>query len=518
MKKIIVLICILFFGVESCWGLSLSDSLKTALDNNPDILGAQKAVEAEEAKAGSAFGKFMPLLTASGNYGTSYSKPYEVQIEVGGVNQQFIMGVDAQAPTKAWNLQLSQPIFAGGSILSGYGAAVKSLDGARADLANKILDVQFDVTSSYFDVLKSRENVALAQKSVEMADSHLANLKARFKAGISTRAEVLRTEVQAAEAEVGLTKARAAYELVKNKYGSALGIEVDWAQPFSEDKFDELKTFPTYNEILKIANNNRPDLKKLDLSQAMAEDQVSVAKGTFYPSVALVGTSNYSMTRYPIFDAQTQGWTVLATANWTLFDGLKNMNQVKEASANVEKLRFSKEGLKKAVALDVKNAYTSFATAYDTLKSTQKALELAGENYKLATLQYDAGLETNLEVLDAQVALTKSEIEFLQAKYDYELAKARINKATGTQIFKLNTGKQTFIGKITWIDIEGGFPGFITVDNAKFYLLGDKAKSLKAEAGKNERRVKIVGERKKDVVTIYMWGDPLEVVEYEWME
>ena len=69
----------------------------------------------------------------------------------------------------------------------------------------------------------------------------------------------------------------------------------------------------------------------------------------------------------------------------------------------------------------------------ETIGSAKKAEELAEENYKVSSLRYRSGVGTNLEVIDAQVALTQARINYSQAQFDLEIAKAKINKVVGRE-------------------------------------------------------------------------------------
>jgi len=147
-----------------------------------------------------------------------------------------------------------------------------------------------------------------------------------------------------------------------------------------------------------------------------------------------VGTYGNSIYDNPIYYSDTKSWTAMLTGSWTLFD-LKIPGQIKEAQANLEAQKATRDSVKNGIALEVRNTYFELKSAMETVASTKKAQDLAEENYKVAETRYNAGLGTNLEALDAQVALTQARIDHLAAQFDLQNAKAKINKSIGKAVY-----------------------------------------------------------------------------------
>jgi outer membrane protein TolC len=270
-----------------------------------------------------------------------------------------------------------------------------------------------------------------------MAQSHLDHNRALFKAGMATKAEVLRGEVQLAQTNINLTKARQGLELTKNNFNNVLGKDLDSLVELAETSFEAGTTvFYDYPVLLATAFENRPEWKQYILNQQIKADELRVAYSGLLPSVSLTGNLNGGLTRYAAYQSDTTSWTALLSASWNIFDVTATLNKIKEAEAKLEAEKAREMTLKLNLSLEVKNANFVLKSAKENLESTAKALELAEENFKVADLRYNEGAGGNLEVIDAQVALTRARVDNVNARHDLLLAKARINKVLGKEIYQ----------------------------------------------------------------------------------
>jgi hypothetical protein len=216
-----------------------------------------------------------------------------------------------------------------------------------------------------------------------------------------------------------------------------------------------------------------------------------------------------------------KSWNVVAAASWTIFDGFSTQSKIKEAQANLESAASNRSLVKKTVELDVKQAYLNYVLSKDILDTAQKAADSACENYDIADARYKNGLGTNIELLDAETALTKAQLDLLSVKFDIEIAKAQIAKAAGISDLKAVGDlmkKVVLEGAVKFVDLEGGFIGFIDNAGNKYDLSGSRADEILKTIGKSgeEKKIKISGYPKENVVTIHMWGKPFEIENYEW--
>ena len=204
--------------------LNLKESLDIALKSNPSVVASQKKTDAADARLAQAVGAFFPTIKLEGNYGRSYSQPAATQMttqtSLGAVTQTMTFGIDAAVDSRGYTTSFTQPLFVG-ALLPGFAIAQRSADLGKEDLRKTILDTSYNVTQAYFGVLKAAKMVKLAEESKAMADSHYNQVKMMVSAGVSTRADLLRAEVQQANSEVNSTRARNGMEIAKDEIGRA---------------------------------------------------------------------------------------------------------------------------------------------------------------------------------------------------------------------------------------------------------------------------------------------------------
>jgi outer membrane protein len=417
--------------VGSTGALTLNESIGVALKNNPAVIAAQKKLDAAGAKLNQAVGAFFPTIKLNGNYTDLHSDPQVMQVIYNGTAQTF--SISSANTSKTLTATLSQPMLQTG-LFPGFKIAERYRDAAAQDLQKTIRDTSYDVTSAYFGMLSADKLAKVAEDSLALANSHLNQVQAMLDSGVATKADLLRAEVQVANSELALTRARNNFELAKDSFNNVLGNKIDEPVTVAEVPPAAIPALPDYQTLLKSAYDNRPDWKGFIYSKNIAEENLALAKTAYFPTINLSGQTGNQITDYSGFESNINSWSITGTVAWTIFDGLGIQNRVSEAAANLDVQRANEDQIRNGIALDVRNAYLNLKSVIETLSSAKKAVDFAEENYKVSSLRFASGVGTNIEVIDAQVAFTQAKTDFLNATFGLEIAKARINKAVGTEV------------------------------------------------------------------------------------
>ncbi|MDD5593782.1 MAG: TolC family protein [Candidatus Margulisbacteria bacterium] len=436
--RVLLFLFFVFSLAFPVFSLALKESVNFALKNNPSVIAAQKKADAAGAKFNQAIGAFFPTVKIDGSYGRSYTQPSTVQFTTqttaGAVTQTLSFGTDAATNAKSLQASLSQPLFVAG-LFPGYSIAKRGADLAKEDYRRTVIGASFNVTNTYFGVLAAQKMAKLAEESLQTAQSHQRQVQSMLNAGVVTKADLLRTEVQVANSEVALTQAKNGVELAKDAFNNAVGNDLETAVDLQEEGFSgTAPNLPAYKELLNLAFVNRPDWRQFLLSTGISEDNLHLSQSEYLPTVMLSASTGNSITEYPTFTSDVNSWRVAGAGSWTLFDGLGRENRIREAAANLDAQRANEEQVKNGIALEVRDAYLSLKSTLDTIGSTKKAVDSAEESYNVSTTRYQSGVGTNLEVIDAQVALNQAKVNNLQALFNVEIAKAKINKVVGKEI------------------------------------------------------------------------------------
>lgn len=447
MKKIAITAFLLPLFFSTSFSLTLKESIGIAAKQNPTILTAQKKVNAASAKLSQAYGAFMPTIKLDGNYGNAYTQPQVMEVVVpnlgGGISQRFTTGTEEVALAKNIALSLTQPIFVS-SLFPGLAIAQKGRLIAEEELRKNMIDVSYNVTSAYYMVLSYKKYIEVCEESLKLAKSHESQVNAMLNSGVSTKADLLRSQVQVANSEIALTKAINSLELAKCTFNNTLGRPVSTEVILSDNvaiNLDEISLkipeLPKFEDLLDIAFQYRPDWKQFELSMQIAEDNVNLSRTGYIPSVVLAAQSGDRISSYnysPLYNIDVKSWSIAGIASWTIFDGLQIANKVREANENLEAQKANEKQVRDSITLEIKDAYLSVKNAVDTIAPAKKAVQFAQEGYKVSNLRYNSGVGTNIEVIDAQAALTQAKTNYIRNLFDIETARAKLKKVIGEYI------------------------------------------------------------------------------------
>ncbi|MFH0887039.1 MAG: TolC family protein [bacterium] len=512
-KSIVILLVIIVFlatFAHALERLSLEGCIEIAIINNPGIIAASHKVNEYSQKISQAFGAKLPSITIDGGLRRTYQEPQTSTLVIGGITQNIAFGPDSAGDTLNYSVNLTQPIYTFGKIESAYDIAVRNYEMILEDFRAAEQDVVFNVKSAYLSVLRAKDMVDLSQESLNMASEHLKQIEEMLSVGLATKNDMLRTKVQVSSSSYTLIQAINGLELAKAGLNVALGrgVDEDYVLDAVNISFDPITE--SYKDIIARAYKARPDWRRAEISKNIAELSKKAAQSDIWPAFSFMGSYGRTNTTYASYNSNTSNWSLAAAGSWKIFDGMANLAKVNEAEAAKAGINANINMLKNYIGMDVKGAYLDFGTKIKLIETAVAGVESAKENLRVAELRYKSGVGTNIEALDAQTALTKAETDYTQAKYDLELARAKRDKAEGKDYF------QKLVGTIKYIELEGGFIGFISANGEHFTPIGEKVAAIAKEIGTGERSAILYGYPKKGVMTISMWGTPFYVVKYAW--
>ena len=330
------------------------------------------------------------------------------------------------------NLEAKMPIYDGGTLREGRVSARYGLNAADLNLENTLQTVRYQATDYYYRVLQTADQVEVSEDQVKTLQEHLRIVNAQFKAGTVAKADVLSTEVRLANAQQTLVTYRNNHDIAMATLCNYLLLPVDTViHP------PEQLTYNKYNLNLTnctaYALSNRPDAAAADYEVKQAESAKRAAKAGWRPSINAVANKNLNGDK-PFSDNRTEYWTAGISANWNIFDGGVTQAQVNEADAALTRAQETAASTRERVQLDVRSAYLSLLAAEKNIATTKVAIASAEEDYRISQVRYSAGVGTNLDVMDASDKLTQAKMNYYGALYEYNTAKASLDKAMGIPI------------------------------------------------------------------------------------
>lgn len=409
--------------------MTLEQSVQYALEHNPLVGMARENIERSKALVVQATSAGMPKLDVTGTY-TRLDKVSTVSF---GADSVKLNSLDSRAA----DLTLKQPIDVFGIVKTGRHAAKLNKSATQHDYDQVENDTILAVKEAYHAVLRAQQFTIVQRKRVEQLEAHLRDTQANLKAGTAAPFDVLRAETEVANAKQGLITAQNGVELAKAAFNNDLGRPLDTPVELEEPGAPQFLDFQLAS-CLESACSARPEVLKMEAQQGFTKDLVQIAKLSSKPKIDLLWTMNQNFTT-TIFNPRSNSWRGLVTVSMPIFDGGKNRATVDQAKSEESSVRLGYEQTLLGVKLDVQQAYLSVNESREKIAVAEKALDQARESMRLAEVRYKAGVSTQVELFDAQTALTQAETNHVNAVYDYYTAMARLEKSVGgaTQMAKL---------------------------------------------------------------------------------
>ena len=415
--------------------ITLDEALKIALERNPALKVSQDKVEAAQGKLEQAKSASRPQLGVTGTW-TQQGPVTTFTIPTPEGPQTITLG---QARTRTASLNLTQPLDLAGQIRAAKRMARLGLSSAVHDAERTANTLALDVYSAFYGVLRARDAVKVAQDAVEAAKEHLRLAEVSFRAGTAPQFDVIRASVQVENLRQNLVQAQNAERLALANLANVLGLDptaaVDVAakEPTPDQ---DARSIPSYEDALRLAYEGRPEIKLAQESVRISEHAVQAAKAQNRPDVALVGAYAYTPDATG-FVAVKESWRITANVTIPLDTSGVVRAKVEEALANLKAAQDTLTQAQLGVSLDVRAALIDLQNALERRRTAAANVTQAQEALRLARVRFEAGVATGVEVTDAEVALTQARTNQVNADYDYLVALAKLDKATGALLNKV---------------------------------------------------------------------------------
>ena len=395
--------------------LNEKEAIETALKNNYDILSKKEEIKEASARLQQSWSQVFPHIAV----GATYTR-YE--------DHPFITYKD----NRGYSFSVTQLLFSGGRVANTIVAAKKALKATQEgskELENKII---YSAKQSFYTVLLAKEFVRIREETLGLAEENLSITKERYKKGEASHYDLLRSEVETANIKPQLIKAENFLKTSLNFLTVLLGID-----PAKEIKVrGEFRFIPievNVNREVNVALRRRPALKEISLQEKAAKARVRAAFAGHLPQVNLNFT-DYANQK----EAFTVGrekyddyWVATVSVSMPIFDGFLTHSKVKEAKAKQRELNILKKKLRDSVKVEVENAVLDLEAAKSTVESQKENVGRAKEAYQIIKERYAQGQASQLDSLDARVALSTAQVNFAQSLYDFIVANAKLSYVVG---------------------------------------------------------------------------------------
>jgi outer membrane protein len=411
---------------QSTSGLTLPEAIGLAFRNQPRLRVYQDRVEEARGRGQAAFAPFLPSLALfdRGFVGHNPTTPRD----------RFALPLPEFSDAPGYQnyavseLFLQWTLWDFGRTLGRYRQAELGIDIAQLQWERTSQTVIYDVSASYFLVLRAQAVLRVAQDAVRLAQSILDVSRKSLQQGEVLRDAVLRSEVQLAQARRQLVTAERNRLVAVAALNQAIGINVSGPTEIA-DRNDEPPFGLKLAECLQTAVGNRKEFLVAQRAIEAAAEAERVTKAEFAPRVYFEGVAAESTGNKSLIGASE---TASINITWKLYQGGQRIGDLRSANAALRAAGAQAEVVCDTIAFEVNEAYRDVEAAHKSIELARPAVTQASENLRLVTLRFERGNATPTDTVDAQTSLTRARQDLYTSQYDYLTSLARLDYAMGT--------------------------------------------------------------------------------------
>jgi outer membrane protein len=417
--------------------LTLQQAVNIALDKNPQRKAALADTKVAAADVATARSFLLPHITFSETAERGDDPVYVFGSKLR--QQRFITGDFAlsvlNTPTPYGNFGTrfggTWTLFDSFASWHGVARADRMKDAASQQLERADQEIVFHVIDAYYDVLLAEKQLDVAEQSLKTSQAILDLAKNRYESGVVVQSDYLSAQVRLATRTQELIRAQDDLALARAQLSTAMGIPT--ADEFTPAEALAEKSLPalSLDDLEKQAVERHPDLNRIRSEEAAQQQSVSMAKSTFGPRLnAYAGWEADNPTMFA--GGGGNNWLAGFELQFDLFEGGAKRAELSRERALEQKASALQETATDAIRLEVRRAYYDLDVARQQVGVARATISQAQESLRINQDRYDSGLSTITDLLGAEETTRRSQTDYWQAVYSYQVGYANLELASGT--------------------------------------------------------------------------------------
>ncbi len=401
--------------------VTLNEAIQRALQVQPAMVQARGDQRNAGAGRRVAFGSFIPSLTVDGSAQRSNRpiRPAGDTITIPAARYQY-----------AGTLSARVDLFAGFKRIANLRSANATSDAATAGVVNERFQVTLLTKQAFYDAIATEELVRVAESQVRRAQQQLQISVDKLHAGSATRSDSLRSTVDYGNARIALLQAQANLATAQADLGRQIGVD----QPVRAVPDSALPPPPDTIDLRAGTLEHAPQVEQADAQARAARAQVWSARSQYWPTLNVA----YSNRRSGLSDPQllfltpykeTFSWTF--GLSWPLFNGFEREQDQVSASVSRDFAEARAADTRRMVNAQFTQQMAALTTAYAQISIASDNLAAATEDLRVQNERYRVGAATILDLLTSQAALTQAQVNVVQTRFNYLIARAQVEAVVG---------------------------------------------------------------------------------------
>ena len=441
---IILLFALLITGAKAQTPvLTLDSCFALAKANNVQMQTAQLEIEKAQQVKAQVFTKYFPQVSLS-SIGFFSARPF-IEFGINDIQDDDLSaflsalitslndpeGLNMGLPTEINLMQAGHsvnatalvPVYAGGRIMNGNRLANVGVEAARLKAEVSERDMLENIESSYYLVLGLKDKVHTLELALALTDSLERIVDVALRAGLITKSDKLRLSLKQNELKAKQMQLGNGIVLASQLLCQQIGIE------YPEAGLTLDTAGFASNPTLSVVNEDfvRPEHQLLQLQVDAERLRKKLTLGEALPQVGVGGTFAYGF----LIRRYKANAIALAQVSIPLSQWWETSHKLKEHDIAIREAELMQQDLTEKMGLQVKQAYNQMVEADALLQSDKSALDMAQENYRLAELNYRAGMNTITDVLEAHALLLQAKNAITDRQITYLSARRRYHDLSG---------------------------------------------------------------------------------------
>lgn len=415
--------------------LTVDECVAIGIENSHMLHSSKMEVEKARAKSAEAGSYRLPSVSASANYAKlSDVPPFTVTLPPNPIFQGSFNISPTVTSTYSLKLNLTQPIFTGSRLSGGHKAAIDNAEASMFEFKGDSTDLSFKIRVAYWSLYKAIQYQKAVADNVKLVEAHLTDTQNFLDQGLLTRNDLLKVEAHLSQTRLMLLDADNAVRLAGIRLNTLAGLplstKIDIAsEPTMEDSIGQ-----DLDSLIQIGLASRTEIRAGERRISAARHAVAVAKSGYYPQIFLGGEYDYARPnpRYlPTRDKWDDSWSVGVGISLDIWNWGRTHYQTSQAKAQLNQAQDGMAQLKDAVQFEITADYLGLQKAIEAVGVASDGVSQADENYRMTKDKFEAGIASNTDLLDAEVALLQAKTSYTAAIVDRRLARAKLRTSAG---------------------------------------------------------------------------------------
>jgi outer membrane protein len=409
--------------LEPTDSVGLGDAVARALAASPQVVQGETGLLSATLGTRQAYASFLPTLSLSSGASLSSSERFDPATN---------LRVTGQSDSYSAGLSTGMDLFSGGRNMAALRSARAAVDAAEASLVSRQFAVAVSTKRAFFGVLRAEDLIRISEERIRQAEENLGAAQRRLQAGRATRSDVLRAELQLGNARQAQLEAETQRYTAMYTLGQHVGVPEPVAarRPASLDPAPLALSPERMREVLLA---EAPAVAAAEANLGVAAAGRAQARAQYLPTIGFRAGYNWANTDLALSEGRTS-WSTSIGLSYPLFNGLQREVSVDRANAQLLVARAQAAETRRAAIADLERLLAGLDLAERRLTLLRESVAVAEEDYRVQQARYEHGTTTILELVSSQIALTQAEYDLINARYDYQIAKAELEALVGREL------------------------------------------------------------------------------------